>query len=362
MVGGVKEAVRAARAALAFALAIAAGPSLAAAAAPATSVPSATDATALLRLSLDAPKTISYIGQIETIRFSSNRALATIVKVEHRAPGLTRRWYVAPEAMFGDYIVTRSNTTYRFDTRHNRIVLSHNPTFENAVASAGNVERVMHNYRALLEGPETVADRATLSVVLLNRFTGERVLRLWIDRETHLVLKKEEYHANGSVASRTRFDAVRYTSEIPDSIFSVEPPAGYSQATSPDVATMDSDIDRVIAQAGFKPYEPQNLPQGFSMTSGDVSDVKGVKTLHFLYSDGLRSISLFENATGAAADFGGLHPTTVQLEGHDAQYVEDGPTTLLTWKERSLYFALVGDLMRNELVEIAKSVVPNEIR
>lgn len=95
------------------------------------------------------------------------------------------------------------------------------------------------------------------------------------------------------------------------------------------------------------------------MIGGDVSDVSGVRTLHLLYSDGLRSISLFENATGAAADFGSLHPTKVPFDGHQGQYVEDGPTTLLTWKEKNLYFALVGDLMRNELVEIAKSVVPN---
>jgi anti-sigma factor RsiW len=86
--------------------------------------------------------------------------------------------------------------------------------------------------------------------------------------------------------------------------------------------------------------------------------VNGVRTLHLLYSDGLRSISLFENATGAAADFGALHPTTINFEGHDGQYVEDGPTTLLTWKEHDIHFALVGDLLRPELIEIAKSVVP----
>lgn len=319
----------------------------------------ASTATELLRASLDAPKTISYIGQIETIRFSSNRAIATIVKIEHRAPGLTRRWYVAPEALFGDYVIARGNATYNFDTHHDRVVLSHVPALDDAVSSAGSFERVLANYRAVIEGTESVADRPTTSVVLIDRYTGERAMRVWIDRETHLVLKKEEYHANGAVASRTRFDAVRYTNEIPESIFSVDLPPGYKEVAGPEIATMDSDVDRVIAQAGFRPYEPRNLPQGFLMTSADVSEVAGVKTLHLLYSDGLRSVSLFENAKGAAADFGSLHPTSLPFEGHEAQYVEEGPTTLLTWKEKSLYFALVGDLQRGELVEIAKSVVPN---
>lgn len=321
-------------------------------------IAAALDATTLLRQSIDAPKTVSYIGQLETVRFSSNRASATITKVEHRAPGSTRRWFVAPESLYGDYIVDRAGATYQFDTKHAKVIVSHNPSLDNAVASAGSFDRVLANYRAVIEGSETVADRATISVVLVNKFTGERALRVWLDKETHLALKKEEYHANGSVASQTRFDALRYTSDIPEGVFSTDVPAGYAQIAGQDVAMMDSDIDRVIGQAGFKPYEPQNLPQGFRMTSGDVRDVGGVKTLHLLYSDGLRSISLFENATGAAADFGTLRPKTVALDGHDGQYVEDGPTTLLTWKEHGLYFALVGDLVRGELVEIAKSVVP----
>jgi negative regulator of sigma E activity len=316
------------------------------------------DPVALLRASIAAPKTVSYVGQFQTVRFSSNRASATIVKVEHRAPGSTRRWYVAPESLYGDYVILRGATTYQFDTKNDKVTVSHNPQLDSQISAAGSFDRVMQNYRAILDGNETVADRATVSVELINKYTGERSVRVWIDRETHLVLKKEEYHANGSVASQTRFDELRYTNTIPRDIFSTDTPAGYARVVAPDIAMMEADIDHVVGEAGFKPFEPHSLPQGFSEISGDVSNVSGVRTLHLLYSDGLRSISLFENATGAAADFGALHPKTVSFEGHDGQYVEDGPTTLLTWKEHGLYFALVGDLMRNELIEIAKSVVP----
>jgi len=316
------------------------------------------DPVALLRASIAAPNSVSYVGQFQTVRFSSNRATATIVKVEHRAPGSTRRWYVAPEALYGDYIITRGSATYRFDTKTSKVTISHNPQLDSQLSPSGNFERVMQNYRAILDGSQTIADRPTVSVELLNKYTGERAVRVWIDRETHLVLKKEDYHANGSVASQTRFDELRYTKTIPRDIFSTDTPAGYARIVEPDVATMEADIEHVVDEAGFKPYEPHSLPQGFSEVSGDASTVNGVRTLHLLYSDGLRSISLFENARGAAADFGSLRPKTTSFEGHDAQYVEDGPTTLLTWKEHNLYFALVGDLMRNELVEIAKSVVP----
>jgi negative regulator of sigma E activity len=316
------------------------------------------DPAALLRSSIEAPKGVSYVGQVETVRFASSRASATIAKVEHRAPEFTRRWYVAPEALYGDYVITRGIESYQFDTRHGEETVTHSPAIDEQVTASGNFDRVLQNYRALYDGEAIVAGRPTVSIALINKYTGERAMRVWIDRETHLVLKKEEYHANGAVASQTHFEDLRYTQSIPDGIFSVEPPAGFARVSGQDVATPSSDIDKVIKEAGFAPYKPKALPQGFDIVSADVTTVSGVRTLHLLYSDGLRSISLFENATDAAADFGSLHPKALYFEGHDAEYVEDGPTTLLTWKEHDIYFALVGDLLRNELVQIAKSVVP----
>jgi negative regulator of sigma E activity len=315
------------------------------------------DPTDLLRSSIAAPKVVSYVGQFETVRFASSRASATIVKVEHRSPDLTRRWYVAPEALYGDYVITRGISTYQFDTKGAKLTVTHNPAIDDPVIADGNFDRVLQNYRAIYDGDAIVADHATVSIVLINKYTGERTVRVWIDRATHLVLKKEEYHANGAVASQTRFEDLRYTTSIPDGIFSTEVPAGFSRVAGQEVASPSSDIEKVVHDAGFAPYKPKDLPQGFELVSADVTTVNGVRTLHLLYSDGLRSISLFENATGAAADFGSLHPKTVNFENHDAQYVEDGPTTLLTWKEHDIYFALVGDLLTNELINIAKSVV-----
>ena len=333
-----------ARVAIAVALALAATP------------PDA--ATTLLRQSMAAPRSVSYVGQLETIRFSSNRANATIVRIEHLAPSMTRRWYLAPESLYGDYIITRGDANYEFDVKRSRVLVSHNPLLDDQVAADSSLARVLTNYQPLLARGEIIAGRSTNSLLLVNKFTGERVMRLWLDTQTHLVLKKEEYHGNGAVASQTRFEELRYTGSIPADVFATAPPAGYSRVTGRDFAMPSSDILRVIHQAGFTPVTPKDLPQGFSLTSGDATTVNSVRTLHLTYSDGLRTISLFENATGAAADFGSLRPQTTTFEGHDAQFVEDGPTTLLTWKEKGLYFALVGDLLRNELVAIAKSVVP----
>ncbi|MFY9780154.1 MAG: sigma-E factor regulatory protein RseB domain-containing protein [Candidatus Baltobacteraceae bacterium] len=316
------------------------------------------DPGVLLRESVEAPEAVSYVGQLQTVRFSSNHANATIVRIEHRAPSLTRRWYLAPESLYGDYTITRGIETFEFDTKRGQITVSRNPELDDVVATEGNLDRVLANYRPIYDGKEILAGRPAVSVVLLNKFTGERAVRVWIDEQTHLLLKKEEYHANGAVAAEIRFEDLRYTDKIPDDVFSTDKPGGFTEIAGHVAVTPSSDVARVIREAGFSPYTPRDLPQGFQLVSGDVSNVGSVKTLHLLYSDGLRSISLFENATGAAADFGTLHPKETAFEGHQAQYVEDGPTTLLTWYEHDLHFALVGDELLTELVAIAKSVVP----
>ncbi len=314
---------------------------------------------ALLRASVEARKRVSYVGQFETVRFGSKGAVATIVKIEHLAPDSTRRWYVAPEALYGDYSIERGTATYDFDRRAGRLTISRNPSIDDQFARAGDFERVLQNYRAIVSGAhDTVANRLTESIVLVNKHTGERAERLWLDRETRLVLKKEEYHGNGSVAAQTRFEELRYTDAIPRDLFSTAAPRGWAQVAGVDVKMPSSDIARAIKEAGFPAIEPKNLPQGFAVQSGDVATIDNVRTLHLVYSDGLRSISLFENGAGAAADFGTVRTRSLSFEGHDAQYVEDGPTTLITWKEHDHSFALVGDLQRSELVRIAMSVVP----
>jgi Domain of unknown function (DUF4367)/MucB/RseB N-terminal domain len=324
-----------------------------------TTVANLTDnAAQLLRQSVEAPKTVSYIGQLQTVRFAGNGASATLARVEHKAPAFTRRWFLAPEALYGDYIITLSSRTYRFETKRARIVISENPALADDTFAENRLDLMLRNYRPVFDDVEVIANHATDSILLINKYTGERMIRLWIDRQTHLILRKEEFHGNGSVASQVRFEAIRYTQNIPTDLFNVQTPNGFTRVEGYTAQTPSANLDDVIRTAGFTPYKPQDLPQGFLLTSASAIAPKGIKTIHLTYTDGLRTLSLFENNKGASANFGELRPRTIHFEGHEAHYIEDGPTTLLTWEKRGIHFALVGDLAREELVQIASSIVP----
>jgi negative regulator of sigma E activity len=320
--------------------------------------PPAPDANALVREALEAPRHVSYVGQMQTIRWGTRVANATIQRVEHLAPSSTRRTFLAPEALYGEYDITLGTTTTKIDPKQHRAMVSENPSSDNVIAMNSNIALLVANYRAVIGPVEIVAARPATTISLVNRYTGERMMRLWIDNDTKVVLAKEAYHQDGSVAWRARFDDIRFTGQIPNGIFSTSIPSDFQQVEGRRFADINDDLQQTLEDAGFKPENPRYLPDGFHIIGAENSIFRGLHNLHLLYSDGIRTLSLFENNSDSEPDFGDVKPSITHFEGHDAQYVKDGPTTLLTWREHGLAFALIGDLDLKNLTEIAISVVP----
>jgi negative regulator of sigma E activity len=269
-----------------------------------------------------------------------------------------RRTYLAPQSLYGQYVISRGAMSWDVDPKNKRVIVTENSSADDEVVRSADVALLAANYRAVIAGTETIADRRATIVDLMNRYTGERIMRLWLDDRTQIVLGKEAYHGDGSLAWRTRYDAIRFTNNIPPQLFTADLPRGYKTLKGRSYGHPSEDLTRAIAECGFAPIGPKYLPEGFAVMTADLSQIKGVKNLHLIYSDGIRTVSLFENATDRAVDFGGLRPRSTSFEGHSAHYVHDGPTTLLAWREHGLEFALVGDLDLKDLVRIATSVVP----
>lgn len=313
------------------------------------------DGTALLREAVEAYSKYAYVGQVQNTDYGVQRADAVLFRIEHRAPDMTRRWYLAPESLYGDSIISRGDTSYDIDPHTHKIIVTHDDAIDDQIAMDDNFGLLLHNYRAVIGPDDNIAGRRAISVLLVNRYTGETVMRISLDAQTKLVLQKERYAASGSVAHQMRFEQIRFTGAIPKEIFTI-PSSGYARSEGAGHGIPSNDLEAVVRTAGFPAIGPKYLPDGFLPVAGDVTDIKSVRTLHILYSDGLRTISLFENARGAAVDMSKFTVHTTKVRSGDAQYVEDGPTTLLTWSNGARHFALVGELSRAELVRIASSV------
>jgi negative regulator of sigma E activity len=311
---------------------------------------------ALLRDAMNAPSAISYVGEVQMLRFGPNKSEAAVFHIEHKAPDLTRRWYLAPQDLYGDSIISQRDSTYSIDVKRSRVVVTHEDPIDDQVDQDDNFSLLNQNYRADY-APETglVSGHRADTVLLYNKYTGQLTMRVYVDKKTKLVLEKELFAPSGALVSQTRFEALRYTNSIPAALFAV--PKGMPTVNGMSHEVPSTDLQTALKSAGFDARGPQYLPEGFTPLGGEVTDVKGVRTLHLLYSDGLRTISLFENKSDAAVDLSQYKATATHVESVPAKYVQDGPTTLLAWSQDDLHFALVGDVELSELEAIGASVV-----
>ena len=314
------------------------------------------DASTLLHDAMRAPANVSYVGEVQTLRFGAQKSEAAIYRIEHRAPQLTRRWYLAPQDLYGDSIISHGETTYSIDVSRDRVVVTQDDAIDDQVSEDDNFALLSANYKAVF-GPDEMLDGRPVRLILLNnKHTGETTMRVRVDAQTKLVLSKEEYASNGSLVGETRFQALRYTSAIPPAIFDV--PKAMPRVNGPNRGIPSNDLAELVKSAGFAAQGPKYLPEGFVPSAGDVADIKGVRSLHLLYSDGIRTLSLFQNAKNVAVDMSKYRSSETRVQNSEARYVQEGPTTLLAWSEAGLHLALVGDLNLEELRRIAASVVP----
>lgn len=309
---------------------------------------------ALVYDAMAAPATVSYTGVAEIVRIGDDGSEASVYRIEHRAPNQTVRKYTSPPALAGDYVVSRGIESFSVDVNRHRVVRAANNNVNDQIAVDNNYLLLRQNYRAVTRSEESLDGRDVVDVALVNNFTHRTIVLVRIDKITKVVLDKQQFSSDGSLVSEMRFEEIRYDGTVPAADFAL--PKAYPVVAGRSFDAQSDDPHAAASAAGFTAREPKFLPDGFSPLAGRVDVMHGVRTLHVLYSDGLRTVSLFENNGGAAVNMARMHAQATTVAGHDATYAQRGPTTLLAWRDGDLHYALVGELRLDELERIASSI------
>jgi negative regulator of sigma E activity len=322
----------------------------------ASAAPNDEPADGLVFDAMTAPTTVSYTGTVEVVSIGNQGSEASVYRIEHRAPNLTERLYMSPPRLRGDSIVIRGEQSFFVDVRRHRVLQTENDAANDQIARDDNYILLRANYHAVKQSAESFDGREVRSVALINKYTNRVTMLVRIDEQTKLVLDKQHFASDGSLVNEVRFESVRYTSDIPDADFNL--PRAFETVRGPTFDEPSKNVAQVVRGAGFLARGPRFLPDGFSPIEGHMIEVKSVPTLQLLYSDGIRTVSLFESTGDAGIDLHRLHPQPADISGYAARYAEQGPNTLLTWSDGTLHFALLGDLRLEELRRIAASLEP----
>lgn len=309
----------------------------------------------LLRKAIVADDHVSYAGTITTLVYGPHGADATVVRVDHLAPNKWRMWYVAPADAYGRLIVSNEAVTYQYEPKLATVYSDAWEQSSPGITLELDVAKVVKNYTIEENPASDVAGRKSLSLSLVSKHTGTLVERVWLDAATKLVLERETYHSDGTIASKSSFDDVRLVKDLPKELFDLSVPAGMHVTPGATFAKTGS-VDTLASSLNFSVVSPKYLPEGFTLEKASLASRDGIQSIELLYTDGLRDFSLFENsterlpdlATSKAIDVGDASGVTTHLAGE----------TLVSWNANGLNITMVGNLTSQELAKIGASIKP----
>ena len=310
----------------------------------------------VLQKAVAADDSVSYSGTMTTVVYGRDRVDSTVVRLDHSAPSAWRIWYVAPVDAYGRLIISNEKLTYQYEASTNTVFSDEWSASAPPLAESIDAARVEHNYRIEAGPSTTVAGRAAHGISLTSKYSGVLVGRLWVDDQTDLILRRESYHADGSIASKSSFDNVRVVKSLPKELFDLSIPQGMRLVPGATFGKTATDDASLASSLPFAIVRPESLPNGFTLDHDSVSLHDGVQTLQIVYDDGLRDFSLFENATARLPTFEGVTPKKMDVGGTDAYAADFGGETLVTWNAGKLNLTLVGDLTAKELAAIGASI------
>ncbi|MCI0399933.1 MAG: MucB/RseB C-terminal domain-containing protein [Gammaproteobacteria bacterium] len=189
------------------------------------------------------------------------------------------------------------------------------------------IEAIAEFYTFSLAGTDRIAGRPTWIISIDPKDQYRYGYRLWIDRDTNLLLKSELLASNGDALEQILFTQITLPEDIPESL--LEPAisgAGYKWYTH--------GAEVVPARAGNGRWTVTWLPNGFAMSDHALQPmpVSQVPVDHMVFSDGLAIISVFVEEPEEARDtleghsqMGALNAFGTLVQGHQVTAVGEVP-------------------------------------
>lgn len=151
--------------------------------------------------------------------------------------------------------------------------------------AAIDLERLVGKYVVEVQPQRTELETGTARVIELREHGGDRAREvLYLDLETDLIVRRETYDTTGQPLRVVAYSDL----EVVDARVVAPDPAGLEVE---DFALTSADIAGFEAQ-GF--VAPATLPGGYVLQSGFERPEASVPTVHLVYSDGLYTLSVFE--------------------------------------------------------------------
>ena len=201
------------------------------------------------------------------------------------------------------------------------------------------VEILLESYSFSLGDGDRVAGRDTVSVTVTPPSEDRYAYRLWVDKQSKLLLKSVILGRGGRILEQVQFTQIEILDEIPPAMLQPEiTSVGFTWRT-------DEGDANPSAQAPETAWRVHWVPHGFQMKDNNVQHMatSRMPVEHLVYSDGLAMVSVFVEK---------LMPDEAPLQGYSAR----GAVNAFSRVADNHQITVIGELPLPTVRQIASSV------
>ena len=194
--------------------------------------------------------------------------------------------------------------------------------------------------------------------------------KIWVDKETWMVLKCNIYDNKGNVTTEVEIRDLKINSGIPDSEFKFEVPAGAEVKTVdlgeelkvPENLTLEEARQKIT----FEILTPDYVPEGYAFNSTAVYNNSNIapegqasETSILTYKKGQQSFDIIETVyqTMPEDDMLMQEAEIISINGKEGKYLNElGDLKILQWQLGEVEITLSGSLGKSEMLKIAESI------
>ena len=227
-----------------------------------------------------------------------------------------------------------------------------------ATLSQQEVELLTQNYTFNSVPTDPIAGQETDLVTVSPRFEARPTKRLYLARDTGIILRIEDFAPDGKLRFMSVYTQISFEEEAVKQKLAEWRRDEKSPATRRRRRSQPITLDKAKTVLEGKLIEPTYLPPGFQLLETRYFKHRS-ETVYLRYTDGMLTFTVFESKRkqGNSRNGDRRNVEPLQIQGTETRHEKRGPTHILQWSIADLNFTVMGELHQNELIKVAESLI-----
>lgn len=315
----------------------------------------AADLDITYQMIMDAPKQVSYRATMTRLRYNADgdTIFRSTQHIIHQHPDRDR---IEVDGQHNTVVIRIKDDIYRRKASGDSLKYSHRHQRGSDVLDIGlgfsSLDLLQTNYHIEHVGSDHVMNRPTLILTFNPQHPGRLTKKAWIDEQTGLVLRTEDRDETGSLTEELYFTNLQIDPSLSLDLFDTSEWEGRAVEFRQVIAC--GSMSEVQKEAGFALAAPVNIPAGFTLEHRRVIQYYGQPMVHFMYTDGLAQLSLFQRVAPQRDEV--AWPDGAPERRGEIQMWKLNTYSIFRRVKNDKLFTLIGDIPEAESISLLESL------